>query len=67
MKTPRILNSVIASIILGLTITSNAAAQGIKQISNPGGGEIVYGDIEGRGTGPEAMINMLKLVHVHFE
>jgi hypothetical protein len=45
----------------------SATSQGaFKVVDNPGGGQYVYGPLTGRGTTPEAIVYMLRMVHSHF-
>jgi hypothetical protein len=44
-----------------------ASGQGaFTTVNNPGGGQYVYGNLTGRGTAPDALVYMLKMVHSHF-
>jgi hypothetical protein len=45
---------------------STPSQGGFKVVDNPGGGQYVYGPLSGRGTMPDAIIYMLRMVHSHF-
>ncbi len=46
--------------------TAARADEGLKSIDNPGGGQVVYGPVEGQTTMQGAMGFMLRKVHGHF-
>jgi len=58
--------SVVAGIVLWLFAAQAKADDGLKFIHNQGGGEIVYGPVNGQTTMPGAMGFILKQVHGHF-
>jgi len=66
MKLNKNLKSGLAVVAFTAAMAAPSHAQEVKTISNPGGGEIVYGNIEGKGTGVDAMVKILRLVHGHF-
>jgi hypothetical protein len=42
------------------------AQDGLKQIDNPGGGQVLYGPVAGQTTPQGAMVSVLRYVHGHF-
>jgi predicted NUDIX family NTP pyrophosphohydrolase len=61
--------SIFAAVFLfyaGAAARQAAAADSLQVIDNPGGGQVVYGTIDGRHTPQSAMGFMLKQVHGHF-
>ena len=58
--------SVVTGFVIGLVAMQAKADDGLKFIHNQGGGEIVYGPVNGQTTMPGAMGFVLKQVHGHF-
>lgn len=57
-----------ATVIVLLGAVSLArAAGGLQTADNPGGGEIVYGPLDGISSLSEAMVEVLRTVHGHFD
>jgi len=56
----------IALLFALLCVTRGRAANGLKTIGNPGGGQIVYGPVVGPDSLPQAMGIMLREIHQHF-
>lgn len=62
-----------ALLVLSLHAGAGAGAQqpadsqgGFKTVDNPGGGQYIYGALNGRGTMSQAVVYMLRQVHGHF-
>jgi hypothetical protein len=57
---------VLPLVLLGSTAPA-WADDGLKILDSPGGGEIVYGPLEGVASLPGAMVDVLRTVHGHFD
>jgi hypothetical protein len=53
-------------LVAGAPTAQARAAEGLKTINNPGGGQIVYGPLTGVSSLQNAMVLVLRTVHSHF-
>jgi hypothetical protein len=56
----------VAAATLAPSTAAGQPAGGLKTIDAPGGGQVVYGPIQGETSMPRAMASLLRSVHAHF-